>query len=281
MAESKRQQWITKMQNSENLIWIDNKIDKNIRVVAFHIWDMYDSDYHLSISDICKILLCDRNWVVRNVQDNVKHIFLNQFIRQVMMEQCGREQMLKDYYYFSETDFYRWLRENTIAERQTISIDVAKFSDNPFELKRLLISFDKKISECKSNIQKGLINIECYKTIHENLNSDGKKLLSAKVNPFKRDLKYVKVNETLPKKFTSLKELKSNKISGKTINNEIIYRKLYLSGAIRYTISNKKKMKETGQETKLVRYDSMCLSIPEGLYDIAVPYKVYLRIGDK
>lgn len=280
MGESKRQQWITKVQSNKNMVWIDHNMNKNIKVVALHIWDMYDDDFHLSIADICNILLCDRKWVVNNVKDNVKHIFLNEFIRGIMMTQCEREDILKDYYYFSESDFFRWLKQNTIAERQTISVDIGKFSKNPLELKRILTSYDKALTECKTNIAKGLVNIEYYSLINETLNSDGRMLFSAKANPFKRDIKYVKVPLELPKKFTSLKELKKQYSTGRPVNHEIIYRKLYKQGAVRYTIVNKKRLKEDGVETRLVRFDSMCLKNPEGLYDITVPYKTFLRIGD-
>lgn len=280
MVESKRQQWIQKMKNSENMVWIDNNMSNNIRDVAFHIWDMYDSDFHLSIADICNILLCDRRWVVNNIKDNVKHIFLNDFIRDVMMNQCERQQILKDYYYFSEQDFYRWLSENIIAERQTINIDLGNHTNNPMELKRILVSYEKALSDCRNNIEIGLIKLEFYKLINDVLDSNGKMLFSKRVSPYKRDLKYIKVHSDIPKKFTSLKEIKGNMHKDRPINNEIVYRKLYMCGAIRYTIYNKKLLNEENKETRLIRFDNSCFCIPEGLYNISVPYGDFMKIDN-
>ena len=280
MAESKRQQWIQKMKNSENMVWIDNNMSENITDVAFHIWDMYDSDFHLSIADICNILLCDRRWVINNVKDNVKHIFLNNFIRTIMISQCERQQILKDYYYFSEKDFYKWLSQNIIAERQTINVDLGNYTNNPIELKRILISYEKALSNCRNNIEIGLINVEFYRKINNILDSNGKMLFLKRVSPYKRDLKHIKVSSDIPKRFTSLKEIKENMRKDRPVNNEIVYRKLYMCGAVRYTIYNKKLLDKENKETKLVRFDSSCFCIPDGLYNISVPYNDFLKTNN-
>lgn len=265
----KKEQWIDKMKDKNNLVWINNE-DIHIKDMVCLIWEMYDDDFNLTIEEMCNILLCERRWVVDNIKNNVKHIFLNQFIRKCMKAYGERDiSFLKDYYFFSRSDFNRWLKENTIIERQTISIDLGEYSTSPTDLKIILSSYDNALSKCKTKLDRGIVNIQYYAKINENLTSDGKRLFSYRANEYKRNAEYIEIHEPIPKRFTSLKHLKIH-----YGNNELIYRKLYKHGAIRYTIRNSKSDSKSG----LVRYDYNCFKTNGGIYNITVPYDIFLYI---
>ena len=93
--------------------------------VAAEIWELYDKDYSLSVSDISRILDCDAKWVYDNVVRSVEHIFLNYYMRKFAYEQRPNPDLpfLTNFYYFSRTDFKKWLHENTISEIKTVLVN--------------------------------------------------------------------------------------------------------------------------------------------------------------
>lgn len=256
-----------------NLVYIEKVGEEDPITTAMRVLNMYYSEFNLSIKDICAILKCDRQWVIKHVKDKVKHIFLNNQYRKYLCKvnsQINQEILkLSDYYYFSKNDFASWLKNNTVATRQTIRFDVNIFCNDLVAYTRITEEYISK----KNNIDflsLGILNQEYNSNIYGLLSDQGQKYFLKKVNVTKRNAEHVELNEfTIPKCFTSIKELKEK--SNKSL--EIAYRELYDRGATKYTIDN-----------SLVRYDKDYAL--NGTYEeksevchmITVPYKLFKKI---
>lgn len=259
-----KEKWVEKMKSNPNTIWIEPPSKERHPVsVANEIWYMYDDGFDLTISEMCDILLCNRNWIMEYVKDNVKHIFLSNHIRRFMRSISNdREIILKDYYFFDRNDFYRWLRENTIAEKQSMVIDMYEYSNNKQVLDIIIREYKSKQHLANSMIELAAINAEYMTKIHGNLNPKGKELFSIRTSPVRRDGKFVEVDFLQPDRFASLKELRNI-----YVNNERVYRSLYECGAIKYTICD-----------SLVRFDYDYANKVSGKETFVVPYERYLEL---
>ncbi|UYZ39056.1 hypothetical protein OD350_28710 (plasmid) [Clostridium beijerinckii] len=264
-----------------NLVWIDKpSINKENKSSAYEIgmntWNMYNEDFNLTVREMCDILLCERKWVLNNIKDNVKHIFLNNNFRlflnnlekQNNLNRFDRGSYLKDYYYFSREDFFTWLKKNTKISRQAIRVNIDKFSETPNELKELkkayYIQKDEFTKKGANEKVLAALKIKFKLDIYSLANRVGKLLLDNEVKLTKREAIAIDVtrHERLPEEFTTIKALKGDK------SLELVYRSLYYYGALKYTIAD-----------SLVRYDTnyieKSLSTSVG-YAITVPYEIYL-----
>lgn len=260
-----------KKKEDKNLVWLEKaKDDESSLRVAIHALNLYSNDYNLTIREIGEILLCDRQWVLKYVKEEVKHIFLNEtyrnFLSRISPTYMGKRIILKDYYYFSRQDFYRWLKENTVISRQTFVVDLSLCCDNYSKYKELTDSYYKEISKAKNEMKRVAAKINYHLNMYEMLSEVGKEFYDNRVEPTKRKADHVIIKDTeLPKKFTSIKILKEE------INKslEIVYRNLYMCGALKYTIAN-----------SLVRYDSEWdkdIVRDEYSFLITIPYSMIKR----
>lgn len=263
-----------KNKEDKNLVYIEKKSDDTSSLtVAFNVLRMYESDFNLTISEIANILQCERQWVVKYVQGNVKHIFLNDIYRSFLMsvneeyDICSERIYLKDYYYFSKKDFYKWLKKNTIATKQTQAIDINLYSNNLQEFDRITKEYAIAMKEAKTSIAIGVARMKYEDNIRNTLSNEGKDIYSHRLGVINRSkVKGVKLKEfDLPDKLTSIKNLKDDS------SLEIVYRELFRRGAIKYTIAN-----------SLVRYDEDFNNISYKLSDnphmITIPYEIYLKL---
>ena len=262
-----------KSKEDKNLIYIENK-DKSSATIASKVILMYEDDFNLTISEIVSILKCERQWVNKYVQGNVKHIFLNEQYRRFLMEFNRSHSItearfvLKDYYYFSRKDFYRWLKENTAATKQTQRLDINIYSDNISEFKKLRNEHIEALKNSKNVISLGIEVLTYEDKIKNTLSPLGQKIFSKKLGVLNRkDTSEVKLkNFNLPEELVSIKQLKS--WYGKSL--EIVYRDLYKYGATKYTIAG-----------SLVRYDAQFAAEDfeqsEFSYLITIPYEYYIR----
>lgn len=265
-----------KTKEDKNLVYIE-KIDENESsfTVACKVLSMYEKEYNLTLSEIASILKCEKQWVTKYVKDNVKHIFLNDRYRVFLME-IAREYSLtketlylKDYYYFSRKDFFRWLKENTIATKQTQRLDINIFSADISEFKRKTFEYTEALKEAKNSITIGMAMIKYEENIKKTLTLTGKSIFEKRLGVLKRKkTKEVIVEDfELPEKFVSIKELKN--LYDKSM--EIVYRDLYKHGAVKYTIAG-----------SLVRYDESFAfknhEQSECPYIITIPYEYYLTL---
>lgn len=265
-----------KNKEDRNLVYIE-KTDKeqSFLKVALKVLSMYEEDYNLTISEITSILKCERQWVTKYVQDNVKHIFLNEQYRRLLIGVnkthfiIKEKLVLKDYYYFSRSDFYRWLKENTVATKQTQRVDVNLYSNNISEFKLLKYKHIKDLNNSKNIISIATKILTYEDKIRDTLSPLGQEIAIRKLGVLNRkDTSEVKLkNFNIPKNLTSIKELKN--WYGKSL--EIVYRDLYKYGAIKYTIAG-----------SLVRYDEDFrvenYKVSDYPYIITIPYEYYLKI---
>lgn len=263
-----------KSKEDKNLVYIEkNNEDESSLTVAFKVLSMIEDDFNLTITEIASILKCERQWVTKYVQNDVKHIFLNDRYRAFLMN-INREHniveeklYLKDYYYFSRTDFFRWLKKNTVATKQTQRLDINIYSADISEFKRITDEYREVLRGDKSPITVGMAIITYEDNLKKTLTPVGQEIFTKKLGVTKRkETKEVIVeNFELPEEFVTIKELKLD--YGKSL--EIVYRDLYKYGAIKYTIAG-----------SLVRYDNnppIDYEQSEYSYTITIPYEYYLK----
>lgn len=263
-----------KRKDDKNLVYIEKKSDDTSSLtVAFNVLRMYENDFNLTISAIADILQCERQWVVKYVKDNVKHIFLNDIYRSFLMsvdaeyDMCSKRVYLKDYYYFSRKDFYKWLRKNTVATKQTQRIDINLYSKDLKEFDRITKEYGMAMKEAKTSIARGVARIKYENNINNTLTEEGQEIYSYRLGLTNRSkIKEVKLKKfEMPDKLTSIKNLKGD------FSLEIVYRELFGRGEIKYTIAN-----------SLVRYDEDFNNISYELSDnphiITIPYEIYLKL---
>jgi len=261
-----------KSKNDKNLIYIEKTSDDTSSLtVAFNVLRMYENDFNLTISDIANILQCDRQWVTKYVQENVKHIFLNDIYRSFLMgvneeySICSERIYLKDYYYFSKEDFYKWLKKNTTATKQTQVVDINLYSKDFKEFNRVTKEYAEAIKEAKTSIMLGAARITYEDNVKKTLSDKGKELFSWKLGVTNRGkVKEVKLREfDLPNNLISIKNMKGNN------SLELVYRTLFKNGVTKYTIAK-----------SLVRYDkdyTLDCKLSESPYLITIPYEIYLK----
>lgn len=269
---------LKKSKEEKNLIYIEKETtEEDFTRLALKILRMYDEDFNLTIKEISSILQCNRKWVERYVKDEVKHIFLNNRIRNILLEKNREysvtyiEDNLKDYYYFSRKDFYNWLKNNTVATKQTQLIDINIYSNNILDFKKATEEYYDDMKGARNSLSIGMSKIEYEEKINETLSYYGKKFFSERLKETRRGkVDSVRLeNFEIPQKLISVKNLKEYY---KTNNDETIYRDLFKRGAIKYTIAG-----------RLVRYDNNFWSegqdyeVSENPYIIIVPYKYYLE----
>ena len=241
---------------------------RSILMVYWEIESLYNTDYNLTIEEIMNILKCSRGWIEKIICKEVKYIDISQKIYNILYSICWRYEELdinfikkigKAKYFFSREDFFNWLLKNTVAERQTIVIDLKKYTDN-------IEAFDKALEEVKKAdvFQRELKINKLYNT----LNKEGKKLISKRVYSDKRSLvkaKKLKLEsvDDIPKMFISIKVLKNI-----YKNNESAYRYLFKAGYIKYTIYD-----------SIVRFDAEYKKV-NGEYPITVDYNIYDSLND-
>jgi hypothetical protein len=272
----------SKSKDEPNLVWINkpsinDKNKSNAFKIGVNTWTMFNEDFNLTIREICHILKCERKWVLNNIKDNVKHIFLNNDFRLFLnnldkynhLNIYNPGNYLKDYYYFSRKDFFKWLNDNTKITRQTIQINIENYSKSTNKLRKLKENYfnkEKEIIEDGANAKKlAALKLQFELEIYSLVNDIGKHLLENIVILTKRDASVIDVTnqEELPNEFTTIKILKEDK------SLELLYRKLYFYGSLKYTIAD-----------SLVRYDTDYTE--RGLnttsHIITVPYEVYLSL---
>ena len=264
-----------KTKDDKNLVYIEKrKEDESSLTIAHRVISMYKDDYNLTISEVSSILKCERQWVIKYVLDNVKHIFLNDKYRAFLMEidrthSLTKEKLyLKDYYYFSRTDFFKWLKDNTVATKQTQRLDINFYSADISEFKKITDEYREVLSRAKNPISVGMAIITYEDNLKETLTPVGKEIFSKKLGVTKRkETKEIILQDfELPENLVSVKNMKS--WYGKSL--EIIYRDLYKYGAIKYTIAG-----------SLVRYDEFFnveeYAKSEYSYPIIIPYEYYIN----
>lgn len=100
--------------------------------VAEELVALMRSEYRYHTADLCRMLLCERQWVDRAVQGSVRHIFITKYFRDYIAAHVAltpeeRSRLLHGFYFFSDRDLARYWRENAVPERKTRLIDLADY----------------------------------------------------------------------------------------------------------------------------------------------------------
>ena len=105
--------------------------------VARELVALIRGEYRYHTADLCRLLLCERQWVDREVQGSVRHIFITKYFRDYIASHVAltpeeRSRLLHGFYFFSDRDLARYWRENAVAERKTRLIDLADYRRGAF-----------------------------------------------------------------------------------------------------------------------------------------------------
>ena len=106
-------------------------------IVAQELVALMRGEYRYHTADLCRLLLCERQWIDREVQGNVRHIFITKYFRDyiaahVALTSEERSHLLHGFYFFSDRDLARYWRENAVAERKTRLVDLADYQRGCF-----------------------------------------------------------------------------------------------------------------------------------------------------
>lgn len=240
----------------------EDKPRRSMLMVYWEIESLYNTDYNLTIEEIMDILKCSRSWIEKIICKEVKYLYISQNTYQALYKVCCINKLDREFikeigkakYFFSRKDFYKWLLKNTVAERQTIVIDLREYAEE-------LEEFDRVLKEVRTS--NTLEKPRKINKLYETLNTVGKKLINEKVYSNKRNLTKsrklkLKSVDDIPKVFISVKELKMI-----YKNNESAYRYLFKAGYIKYTIYN-----------SIVRFDADH-EVNGGEYPETIDYNIY------
>ncbi len=239
VIKTRNQKWVAKMQNQPNMKWLDltqDSKDVRLKKLLTAILEQYTLTYPM----LQEMLLCSRSWVTQHILCEVPHIFVNIRTLAALKEYGKKEGILPagylfptSYYFFDAIAFEKWLRVNTIADRQTRVVDLSEYSP-----KSNFISKSITLYNAYTNAG-GITKKEKYKKyddfIFSSLDEQGQSLYVNKITS------YVKRTEkripepiiSLPSKFVS-----SSTLTDSFVNNERVSRQIYKTGSARYTIKN-------------------------------------------
>lgn len=262
IMRSRNKEWVAKMQAQPNLIWLDlSEEDKTDRLHA--LLHAILKQYTLTYPIIQKRLLCSRDWVTANILYNVPHIFINARTLAVLKTFAEKEGMISDnfsfptsYYFFDEIEFTKWLRKNTTADRQTIIIDLSKYSPVPNYCQKCILLYNN-YEQSQENNKKELLR-EYNDYVFSSLNEEGQNIYLRRIQDIaKREGEWGSVP------FFSVPEDLVSQASMRDVypNRERFVRQLYKVGAVRYTISS-----------SLVRYSK------EEVFKEIKPHEIVVRL---
>lgn len=244
----------------------DKAKTRTIEDVYYDIEGYYLDDFNLTIEEMSTILKCSREWIQLNIVKNIKYIYISKKTFLLLKTACKKynindnilSNISRAKLYFSRHGFYNWLKNNINFEQQTIIIDLRNYAKNKSEFDSILHDL-KQISNPSSDEY-----IKQELRLYESLNRNGKLLFNSNPCATKRteSEKIITEQKEIPLKFISIKELK---IKLNINNNELIYRKLFSNGAIKYVINN-----------SLIRYDEKCLEPNKFSYPLLIKYSDYI-----
>jgi len=123
-----------KTKGSPALVYIDEPRENRCPVVWQHLTE---KGFDLTPPEICSFLRCDRSYIGKFIQPNVKHIFLNTRIRTglcnwLSFNNDGFDEddfygTYRHYYYYSRKSFFDYINQVAVATRQTAIVDASLY----------------------------------------------------------------------------------------------------------------------------------------------------------
>lgn len=100
--------------------------------VAGEILSLCRGDFSLTLTQLCRLFCCERQWAAETFLPAVRHITLTSFFHRYILERPwltagDRALMAQGLYFFSRADLARFWAENAAAKRKTAVIDLAPY----------------------------------------------------------------------------------------------------------------------------------------------------------
>ena len=100
--------------------------------VAGEILSLCRGDFSLTLTQLCRLFCCERQWAAETFLPAVRHITLTSFFHRYILERPwltagDRALMAQGLYFFSRADLARFWAENAAAKRKTAVIDLALY----------------------------------------------------------------------------------------------------------------------------------------------------------
>ena len=117
-----------------SLVYIEEPPENRCPVVWQHLTE---KGFDLTSPEICSLLRCDRSYISKFIQPNVKHIFLNSRIRAGLCNWLSFKNddfdeddfygTYRHYYYYSRKSFFDYINQIAVATRQTAIVDASLY----------------------------------------------------------------------------------------------------------------------------------------------------------
>lgn len=106
--------------------------DRSADAVAGEILSLCRGDFSLTLTQLCRLFCCERQWAAETFLPAVRHITLTSFFHRYILERPwltagDRALMAQGLYFFSRADLARFWAENAAAKRKTAVIDLAPY----------------------------------------------------------------------------------------------------------------------------------------------------------
>lgn len=105
-------------------------------VVAREVLSLYRKDFHFTTFDICRLLLCERQWVSDFIMPEVQHLLVTSFFRKYIvdklkdsMDEHEYNAFVHSFYFFSETSLIAFWKAHAEASQKTRLVDLADYLD--------------------------------------------------------------------------------------------------------------------------------------------------------
>lgn len=106
--------------------------DRSADAVAGEILSLCRGDFSLTLTQLCRLFCCERQWAAETFLPAVRHITLTSFFHRYILERPwltagDRALMAQGLYFFSRADLARFWAKNAAAKRKTAVIDLAPY----------------------------------------------------------------------------------------------------------------------------------------------------------
>lgn len=164
-------------------------------VVAKNIISLYRTEYSITFGDICNIFRCERQWATDWLLPQVRHIFLNKYFRQYIIDLYKDDlsehefsNLGRWFYYFSRKDLVRWWNETAEATVQTRLIDLTDYAKPGVEVRKLLREHDRHADQKPSRQE----TARHLATLEQLLTAEGFALYTQSLKPQRLEWVHIK-----------------------------------------------------------------------------------------
>lgn len=113
------------------------------RAVATELLYLIRTEFCYNTASLCRLLLCERQWVDRTLRPEVEHLFITRYFRQYMLDTCSdlteeeRALLRHGYYFYSAESLCRYWNTHAVAQRRTRLVDLADYRAKGVSLNQL------------------------------------------------------------------------------------------------------------------------------------------------